>query len=335
MRKEGWKNMSRIISDIFIKELKTGVLMEVLKAVKNDNTLDFEIRKNFINIYYRGGSLMKIEEKTPAIYEFFFNRKYLDKNVTKVSVPEKQLIKSSDPQCMNDVKIWVDAIPNIKHEMDLYFTKSPKEEREFQQLVLHENNYGGPANDTDYYICDIEYANNNGRFDMIAVKWPSKSAIRKDCNNLELAFIEMKYMDKALAKKSGIVDHIINMNNFLGDTGAVNALKNEMKEIFNLKIDLGLLEGINKIQSFNTKDNNKLEYIFLIANHDPDKSVLERELNILYKSLEYSSFKQKANLKISFASFMGYGLYRECVLDLDNLIDHNGNFNIKLLYEQK
>ncbi len=42
-----------------------------------------------------------------------------------------------------------------------------------QQLILHDNNRGSIARSTDYYICDLEYANPHGRFDLVAVRWAS------------------------------------------------------------------------------------------------------------------------------------------------------------------
>ena len=53
--------------------------------------------------------------------------------------------------------------------MDCYFGENRSDEREFQQLMVRDNNFGSIANSTDYYVCDIEYDSDNGRFDMIAV----------------------------------------------------------------------------------------------------------------------------------------------------------------------
>lgn len=308
--------MPRFISTQFIQDLLSGVLKELLEAVKSDRRLVLEIRDKYINIYYSGGNLMKVEEKAAGKYKFSFNSKYLVANATKVNIG-KQIISSADPMCLTQVLVWIEAIPHIKHEMDRWFTKHPKEERDYQQLVLHENNYGGAASDTDYYICDIEHNKDNGRFDMVAVKWPSKSADRKKNNNLKIAMIEMKYMDKAVKGQSGIIDHIIKMDSFLSKSGALKNLSDEMKDIFNLKIELGLLKGIKKIKSFTTDQNERPEFILLIANHDPEKSNLESELNSLLNSSVYASFKHKANLKIAIASYMGYGLYQECILDFE------------------
>jgi hypothetical protein len=265
---------------------------------------------------------MRISEgngKNYKIYKFYFDQKYLEIN-TKV-VFGRKAIRSDDALCSSYVKEWVDTIPNIKHEMDLWFYRNRKDERDYQQLVVHENNYGRTSNKTDYFICDIEYAKDNGRFDMVAIKWPSTPQARKSGKNMRLAFIEMKYMDEALKGKSGIIDHIKKMNDYFKNAGRVKELEEEMKEIFNLKIKLGLLEGIKKIESFAEEVNP--ECILLLANHDPSSKVLYQELEKLYKSPLYSSFKQKADLKISISSCMGYGLYQECIKDFDDFMNIN------------
>jgi hypothetical protein len=296
----------RGLSEIFINELKskTGLLQDVLKLVKNDSTLCLEIRKNYINIYYRGGNILKIKEKNSSFYAWF-DRKYLDE---KTRIPKKlpTLLTTSD-----DVKKWIDVIPFLKYEMDLWFGKHPKDEREFQQLMLRENNFGNSAKSTDYFICDIEYTrpNSNWRFDLIAVHWPSSPAERKNNKDLGLAFIEMKFMDKALIGDAGIEKHIEDMNKFLKDQENLNTIKKEMKHVFNQKQELGLIDNQKQIESFG---NNNPEYIMALVNHDPASSILNRELAKLP-----TRPCPHADLKFATSNFMGYGLYDQNIYPSD------------------
>lgn len=151
----------RHLSNEFMAELKKNSLNPLLKYVKNDNTLDLEIRENYINIYYRGGSLLKVSQKKSR-YEFDFDEKYLNKNLpAHLSHVIPHFKKHAD---------WDNYIPLAKQAMDFYFTNNKKEEREFQQLVVRENNNSSIANGTDYFIIDIEYDNqDNARFDFVAV----------------------------------------------------------------------------------------------------------------------------------------------------------------------
>lgn len=305
----------RGLSDQFKIDLKTGILKAVLDAVKSDYTLCLEIRENFINIYYSGGNILRISEKSIGNYEFTFDVEYIgNRNV-------KATIVSLDKKISNDkhVESWLDKIAILKNQMDVYFTKLPKEERRYQQLVVHENNFGGPSNHTDYFICDIENAKDDSRFDMVAVHWRSKGSIRKQNQDLGLALIEMKYTDNALTKTSGLVDHIEKLDAFLSKSNDLKNLKDEMKTTFNQKIELGLLKGIKPIASFG---DQKPEFILLLSNHDPDSTILRRELDKAMLSPQYSGFCQKVDFKIATSCFMGYGLYDECIYPVDTFLSN-------------
>jgi hypothetical protein len=290
----------RILSKTFISTLKSGFLQPVWNLVKLDSTICLEIRENYVNIYYRGGNILKIEERGDS-FNASFDRKYLVEDSTRVpKIPD--LLASSD-----DIKRWIDAVPFLKHEMDLWFGKHPKDEREFQQIMLRENNFGKSAKNTDYFICDIEYANPNGRFDLIAVHWPSSAAKRKNNKSLGLAFIEMKYLDNSLAGKAGLKEHIENICKFLGKRNKLAEIKDEMKKVFNQKWVLKLINNENPIESFS---DNKPEYILALVNHDPESTILKRELKMLPPC-------PHMNLKVAVSSFMGYGLYDQNIYTLD------------------
>jgi hypothetical protein len=292
----------RGLSRTFIDELRSGVLQPFLKLVHGDPTLCLEIREHYVNIYYRGGNILKITETGDA-FDAWFDRKYLDQEKTRVRDELPDTLAAPD-----DVNAWIGAIPFLKHEMDLWFGEHPKDEREFQQLMVRENNFGNAAKSTDYFICDIEYANGNRRFDLIAVRWPSTSADRKNNTGLGLAFIEMKYLDKAMAWKAGLLKHIEDINDFLGDRTNLDNMKDEMKEVFKQKRELGLICSKMPIESFSDDDP---EYILALANHDPDSSILKRELA---KPLVCPH----AQLKFAVSSFMGYGLYQEHIFTFDD-----------------
>ena len=53
----------RGLSEEFIRALKSRFLEPVLDLVKSDYTLCLEIREDYINIYYRGGNILRIKQK--------------------------------------------------------------------------------------------------------------------------------------------------------------------------------------------------------------------------------------------------------------------------------
>ncbi len=303
-----------------IDSLKAGILNPFLNLVNLDNTLDFQIRNNYFNIYYRGGSLFKVSN-IKGVYYIKFEIKYLSKaNQTNYKFPGINPTKSPI-MSMQDANDWINAVPFLKHQMDLWFGKHNKNEREFQQVVARENNYSNVTKGSDYFILDIEYQTTRdkttSRFDLIACKWPSTSSARKKTNNLGLAFIEMKYGDNALKGKAGIFDHINKLHNTFKDPEFLINIKEELKHVYNQKHSLGLIKNQNQITGFN---NSKPEYILLITNHDPASKKLLNELNDLIRNNIYQQVSQYVDIKISTANFHGYNLYNECIFGLEEFM---------------
>jgi len=56
-----------------------GLLHPVLVAVREDPDLDLQIRDHYVNVYYRGSSLMKIRQpaRTGSRLKTRFDKKYL------------------------------------------------------------------------------------------------------------------------------------------------------------------------------------------------------------------------------------------------------------------
>lgn len=187
------------LNDEFLRALKNGVLSALTDAVRSDTGLCLELRGAYINIYYRGGSLMKVEQSTKG-YDICFNEEYF-KGGNVISLPNS-----------TDIDAWLDALPKLKQAIDQYQRKKSQDEREYQQLILRDNNFGSIARSTDYYICDIEYQSRDGRFDMIAVHWPAKK--RKNPDNRRLIIVEVKYGEEALKRRAGLHDHIKDVNKY-------------------------------------------------------------------------------------------------------------------------
>ena len=53
----------RGLAQKFINTLKSGFLEPLMNLIIIDSTLCLEIRENYVNIYYRGGNIIRIEEK--------------------------------------------------------------------------------------------------------------------------------------------------------------------------------------------------------------------------------------------------------------------------------
>ena len=297
--------MRALKNEQFLDDLENGILAPLTKEVQSDHTLSLELRESYVNVYYRGGNLMKVEEKSGNVYSVEFDKEYFKGADHRVDLPGDKICKG------DDIVEWLRVLPCLKRVMDHYFVKTQKSEREFQQLVVRENNFGSVARSTDYYICDVEYGSGRGRrrwrFDMIAVHWPSDGHVRKKTDDRRLVLAEMKYGDDALSEKSGLHKHIKDVNEYLGNSDSVRGLKNDMVRVFNQKRKLCLIKCRKDLEGF----SDKLPiFLLLLANHDPDSIKLN-------KALENLPAHPNIDLRIATASFFGYGLYDQGVHEVE------------------
>lgn len=292
----------RGLSERFMVALGDGLLAPLRERVIADRSLCLEIRDDYVNIYYRGGNLLKLTVK-PERYEACFAPEYAKEERTDL----ERTLPSANIQTASDVEAWLAVLPSLKQTMDLYMGRYPKEEREAQQLILRDNNFGGVSRKTDYYICDIEYANAHGRFDLVAVRWQSKSAIRKRPEGHRLVLVEAKYGDDAIADPSGLHSHITDINSFLEDAANVRSLKDEMVTVFNQKRTLELLDCGKDLAGFSDEPPMLL---LALVNHDPDSTKLRTSLENLPPS-------PHADIYLATSCFMGYGLFDQAIVPLD------------------
>lgn len=289
----------RKISDEFRDELKTGKLKKLLDCVLEDDSLCLELRGEAVNIYYRGGSLFKIDDKYNITFDLGYDK-------------DKKL--NPNP----DVEEAVKSIPFYKQAMDKWFHEHPKYEREFQQIILRENNNSGKiSRATDYYIVDIEYQDteNSSRFDMVAFKWPSNGAARKNTNALSLALIEVKYGDNAVGGSAGIKKHLDDLKSFINDKEKLKEFKEDMEHVFKQKCNLGLMDGLQEHQFKVSLSDDEPEVIFIFANHDPDS----KKINNILSDINISDYPFK--ILAAQSSFMGYGLYMDNMIEIKDFIN--------------
>lgn len=283
----------RSVSDKMLTAFLQGALSPLLEAVKKDDTLDLELRGDFVNIYYRGGSIFKISEQNNQ-YSIFFDTNYC-----------------TVPTSLNPSPTPTEAVANLpfyKQAMDWWFHEHPKYEREFQQLILRENNnHNNISGGTDYYIADIEFANGNARFDMVALKWLSKGAIRKNTNKVSLSLIEVKYGDGALKGAAGITKHLADFQSFLNNQKQVTDFCKDMSMVFCQKCKMGLIAGLNENQYDVHINPDNPEVLFIFANHDPESKMLSNIIDTIDPT------KYTFPIMVANASNMGYGLYEDCI----------------------
>lgn len=267
----------RKLSDSFMKKLQ-GEWKPLLDYILSDSKLDLQIRDNYINVYYQGGNILKINPRSFYFDEFYFYKDCAKKRKT----PLQEESKSGNVKAKNIIAELVDKrdcllSPLQSHQLDKsvaaeYFQKAKKimrdwektlneqlgishaEKQEQQQIAL------ANRKNTDYVVWDLEYAVStdysfkyNGsvedkkkpRFDIIAI------------HKGQIIVIELKKGLNALERKSGIVDHIDSYECTIGRDNLGDFLK-EMKELLKQKKDLGILDKSLEI----TNESPKFVFAF-------------------------------------------------------------------------
>lgn len=274
----------RTLPPAMLAELKNGFLQPLLSAVLADNSLCLDIRKNYCNIYYKGGNLLRLS-KGKAGYASFFDANY------GVKAPSKTI------QDKKRAQAWVDQIPALKKAIDAKVTL----EREIQQLLIRENNSERYAELTDYWITDQEYTTHlKSRFDVVALEWIRASGFRK--KPARLAIGEIKTGDNALSSErggSGILKHCDDVETFLQEK--LPKFRDEIQGMVQQKAELGLLPP----EFAGVQISNEKPILFLVlSGHQPRSEKLRTELKLVQK-MEYRQF----DLRFAQASFAGFALF--------------------------
>ncbi len=113
----------RHINERFVRDLLYGELAFFLNQVKNArDRLSLEIRDGYINIYYMGGSLLKIKQKR-AGYTFHFDAKYCK---YKGNTGKFDLLNSLQD---DDIAAYKEHFSQMMREMENWLKDNKKEER--------------------------------------------------------------------------------------------------------------------------------------------------------------------------------------------------------------
>jgi len=167
----------RKISPEFLYELKDGFLSELTKKVQADIDLDLFIRKGYINIYFKGNSILKLtERKRDGTFAVDIHPKYLQEMEISDLVDEKS------------TKEYLNKIPQLKENI-LQFGKQSLE-IEYEQLIVRANN-NEKRNNSDYFMIDRQYTPGENRLiDLVGIYWPNP---RKKEDIVTPCIIEIKF----------------------------------------------------------------------------------------------------------------------------------------------
>lgn len=304
--------MNRSLNEIFINDINSGILKELLIWIKRDSTLDLQFRGNYIDIYYRGGRILNLKQLSDSTYNAS-----IDKNYLKIDMNLPSNISKSE-----DLKIWLDNFPNIKKERDFHYSEEKNTaEREFVQLIIRSNNYERTSKSTDFYITDMEY-NDIGKIDLIGLQLLQNLV---DKLIVRFAFIEVKFGNGAVKGQSGLKKHLEDINKFvaLNNYQNINDLKLDTQKILQQKILLGITPFD---ENYATKkivfEDGKPLFVVLLA----DYKQKSKNLDNLIKEIDENDYPE-INIKFSLGSFMGYGIYSDCLYSKNQILTYLRGLN--------
>lgn len=232
----------------FIEELKSGELSFFLKKIINEpDKYVLGIRKNYINIYYRGGNILRIIWHRGNKYTFEFDKKYC-KN--KADTTSYEILASMDNKSAKD---HINNFELMKKEMDSWFSEHPKAEREYQQRLL-------ACNDS---VIDIEYAiGRSMRLDMLMV-----------IGN-ELVIVENKYGIGAIGGNAGIKKHYNDLVSVFDNDVIYSEIVQSVVNISSNLYELGLAKNKIDASSISSK-----KILFLLAGYNKKSSLLDNQVS--------------------------------------------------------
>lgn len=253
---------TRRLSDSFIQALTSGHLATLRVAVAKDSDLDLQIRENYLNVYYKGNSILKLDELANGRYRVNVHRKFM------------QTLPAPLPQHLVDARSagdFVAAIPLLKQRIvDLRLSSL---ETEYEQLIIRANNRE-PRNAVEYFFIDRQYAVENAmRFDLTGIVWPRERRHRGQ--EVALCFIEVKFalnqdiqtVDQQLAGYYGwVAEH-------------AREVAAEAETMLRQKLDLGLFDQPkDRLEAMKTlrvsADFKRYQFIVYLVDYNPHSTHL-------------------------------------------------------------
>lgn len=303
-----------------IRELREGgILWPILERVQHDDTLDLQIRGDYVDIYYRGGLLLGLHPRAKATrFSTEFAEQYCDQEPYCPPRPPRppKVIESAQ-----DARSWVDVFAAHKQLMDLHFWRRPKIEREYQQAVVRDNNRHVTGGKTDYAVVDIEYVpqGSRSRFDMVGFRWPL-SRSRRGRDVVKPVIMELKAGDGAVRAECGLCDHVDAVERILAhgpdEPASLPYLTMclELVEMFEAKRQLRLPSIPERMAQVVVGEVSlRPEVLLVVANHQPAATGLNDELREVRTGTG-------ADYLVATVQHVGYGLFFDAMKPLDKFV---------------
>jgi hypothetical protein len=249
----------RQLSQSFMRELKTGFLSGLTQRAIADPDLDLEIRANYVNLYYKGNSLLKLQETRVGDYRVDIHAKF----AKGLDLPTALTDQSLTAQ-------FLECLPQLKQNIIQYGKHSL--EVEYEQLIIRANNFE-PRNASDYFVVDRQYTLGRERFDLIGFYWDRRR--RRAGQEVPLCLLEVKF-----ALNPDIAEvHEQLARYYAAIEPRLTQLAEEFQGIFRQKLELGLYRQTPKrLQAMQTlafsPAISRFQFALVLVDYNPHSSRL-------------------------------------------------------------
>jgi hypothetical protein len=235
--------------------LLQGFLAPLRQRILQDKDLDLEIRDKYLNIYYKGNSLLRLAEVRSGFYHPSVDAKFLDGNV---------LADFTDDQAVAN---FLAMIPPIKENIIRVCPSSI--EAEYEQMIIRANNRE-MRNAGEYFIVDRQYATGGrDRFDLIGCFWPHNG--RRRGQVVAPCILEVKF---ALNSDIGVVHEQLERY-YSAVAPRAAEFAEECETVFRQKLALGLYEQpANRLEAMKTlvfaRDIAQCQFVLVLVDYNPN-----------------------------------------------------------------
>ncbi|MBX3051124.1 MAG: hypothetical protein KF753_06610 [Caldilineaceae bacterium] len=248
----------RRLSDDFHACLHSGFLSGITENVKADPDLTLEIRDNYINLYYKGNSLLKLRETKTGPYKAEIHSKYL---------ANAQIPADFTPETVTD---FLSAIPLLKQNIVRHGKRSA--EIEYEQMIIRANNLE-PRNTAEYLIVDRQYTTAEGRFDLTGIFWDRNG--RKKGQTVPVCLMEIKYALNDDIRE--VHEQLAHYYKSIAPQSA--AIAAEMQSLFHQKLEQGLYRmpqyRIDALKTLTfSPDISQFQFVVIFVDYNPNSSKL-------------------------------------------------------------
>jgi hypothetical protein len=249
----------RTLSDSFIKTLKTGFLRGLLAEVHADKDLNLEIRHDYINVYYKGNSLLRLTKKAGNAYRVEIDPKF------RAGLDFDDLVDEST------TAKFLGSIPTLKTR--IIRAGSSSLELEYEQLLIRANNRE-PRNVPEYFMVDRQYILGRERFDLTGVYWSRKA--RRAGQIINPCLLEVKF---ALNQDIKGVQHQLQRYYDAIKTDA-HDIALEIEGIFLQKLELGLYQQDSKrLEAMKTltvaRSIEAFQFVLVLVDYNPYSALFD------------------------------------------------------------